>query len=427
MASPWPHILRRDGDSGTGSKLTAGVIAGISCGAAALFLGAVGLFILYWRRQRRYDRRDNFYRAGYDRPGPHREMAPAVTYTMDYKIDRQRRESNLGSSYTHSPEKPAYPFCPLGSADTASAMPTHPAYIPQAFIRAKSTPSNRSTVSPVPSTAQFPSPGAASSKSQPNEAGTQAYLTVAAPGSASPVLPLSDSAFQSQDKLKDTNTDAAAEPAVTQEHEPDSSLAGGRPAHPSKQLPPIQAPAQILPAHASPPLSISSSTTATSSGGRARLGNSNHNKKTRKYVPPRLNLLSSSFNPSQPEGGGGSDSGRPPQGRENNMATISGPLAFPEHHPHYHHPQQHAAASAAVWTGYNEEEVEEADTRQPFRSRVLGWSQHRGAKASGNKGSGGKKDKDKGAGVAGSGGGKWNGQNNRHYAEIEIGRGSDIW
>ncbi|SPQ21943.1 f288fc9a-7751-439c-bfb2-b040dd84201e [Thermothielavioides terrestris] len=183
MALAGSHILPRDSDSGSNGTLTTGAIAGIACGAGALFLGAAGLFIVYWRRQRQFDREDEYYENHFEGRGPPGSTAPAVTYTMDYKMDDpQHNEGDHGSSYTYSPEKASYPFSPLSALESASAMPTHPAYIPRALVRGRTTPSNRSvaTASPPPfPTPAFSSASTSNSKTQPDDAMIQAYLNAA--------------------------------------------------------------------------------------------------------------------------------------------------------------------------------------------------------------------------------------------------------
>ncbi|KAJ4306301.1 hypothetical protein N0V88_001101 [Collariella sp. IMI 366227] len=167
MASEGTHVVvvPRDGDSSDNGNLTTGAIVGIACGVGALFLGAASLFLVYWRRQRHFNQKDE-ERDKIDEGRPPGAMAPVVTYTLDYKMDDpQQNETDQASSCTYSPEKPSYPFSPLAATDTvASAMPTHPAYIPRAFVRGPGSPSTRSTAtatSPPP----FPSPPLGSSSS----------------------------------------------------------------------------------------------------------------------------------------------------------------------------------------------------------------------------------------------------------------------
>ncbi|GAB1314082.1 hypothetical protein MFIFM68171_04292 [Madurella fahalii] len=337
MASLWSHILQRDANSGVHSDLTTGAIAGISCGAAALFLSALVLFIIYWRRLRGYDREDTFYSCNFNEREPPGGMPPTLTYTTDYKMDRYQ-EGDPGTSYTYSTEKPAYTISPPSTYGSASAMPTHPAYIPRAIVRGTPTPSTRSIASPTPLPPQFPSPGTASSKSQPDEAAIPAYINAAA---AAPVRrafsppPYSGSRPRTHDEVKDM----VLSKAVAQEREPNSSLARS--------------------------LSIT----------------------------PRS---------------------KPLHGREN--TTISGPLAFPEYYQ-APLPPLPADGERTKWEEEEEEEQEgegETDSRT-FRNRVFSGQGEQQGQAKPERGR--KRDKDS---RHSSGG-------NRHYAEIEIGRGSDIW
>ncbi|KAK4156299.1 hypothetical protein C8A00DRAFT_30792 [Chaetomidium leptoderma] len=411
-----PHVLQRDSESGANGNLSTGAIAGIACGAAALFLGAAGLFLVYWRRQRQFDREDNSDGESFDERRPPGAMAPAVTYTMDYKMDEaQHREGDQGcsSSYTYSPEKPPYPFSPLSAPDTASAMPTHPAYIPRALVRGSSTPSNRSTTtnSPFPSP-PFPSSSTSHPKTQPDDAVIQAYLKAAA-------------AAQPQDNNN-----------PYRESDSSSSFSGGlpiQPRPPRTRQSPTQIPALVIPPFNSPPLSASSTdgtttttttTTTTASqqppqpgGGGGSGSSSSQARKPRAYLPPRL------------------QGNKPLSGKEN--TTISGPLAFPMHYQappggHHHHHGGGGGDDENNNNNINDDDYyfyEDAgpaggaggagggasDNRRTFRSRALTGGQED------SKGGGKKHGRKRSDRNSGGGGG------NRHYAEIEIGRGSDIW
>ncbi|KAG7288770.1 hypothetical protein NEMBOFW57_005127 [Staphylotrichum longicolle] len=419
MASHEPHVLPRESESGASTNLTTGAIAGIACGAGALFLGAAGLFLIYWRRQRQFDREDNYYQDSIDERAPPGAMAPAVTYTMDYKMDDpQHHEGDQASSYVYSPEKPSYPFSPLSTSDTASAMPTHPAYIPRALVRGSSTPSNRSitTTSPPP----FPSPpfpysSSSQPKTQPDDTMIQAYLAAAA-------------AAQNQDTT--TNNVPA---------DSDSSLSG---------LPISTAAAKNRQSPTQIPALHPTTTTTTTAPTPAR--------KPRAYLPPRLNLPPGPAGPSARAAGAGD---KPLVGKEN--TTISGPLAFPQHYqpPLPQQPPRWSGGGGgggggsgggrgrSGWMRTTTTAEDEADDlwggeggggdetaggpsdrdgpsggggssggRRTFRSRALTASGNEGKKH-------GRKRSDRNSGGAAGGGGG----GNRHYAEIEVGRGSDIW
>lgn len=416
MASTLARLLQRDSDSGTNGNLTTGAIAGIACGAGALFLGAAGLFLIYWRRQRQYDEEDNYYHNNFDGMGPQGGMAPALTYTMDYKMEHQHHEGDQGSAYTYSPEKAAS-FSPAGAFDTASAMPTHPAYIPRALVRGTPPSSHRSTITTTVTTTtaatspppQFPSPPlpSSSSKTQPDDAVIQAYLNAA---TSAPHANLQDTAHESDASQTGTTS-------------------GGLPTHPrgrGTSTSPAQMPVLVMPSFASP---TSTTTSATTTSGPAR-------KKPRTYLPPRLNLAL----PSPPAGtgtgpGSGSGGDKPLHGRrgdQHHTTTISGPLAFPEH-SHHRHPGGAGGAVAAGWRREDGGDGDGATTdtggggggggggetpgksdRRTFRGRAFGKEKDKDKDKKKKE----KKEKRKKA-ERNSG--------NRYYAEIEIGRGSDIW
>lgn len=383
MASAESQILLpRDADSGSNSTLTTGAIAGIACGAGALFLGAAGLFIVYWRRQRQYDREDEEYEDAFDERGPPGAMAPAVTYTLDYKMDDpQHQEGDHASSYTYSPEKPSYPFSPLSAVETASAMPTHPAYIPRALVRGAQTPSNRSTATTSPPpfpTPPFPSAGHSRThfKTQPDDTMIQAYLAAAGDNNNNSNSPAPGP----------PRTDSNASLPSLPFHPHHSRTRSSQSTQPQQQ--------QSPPIFTSPPNSASS---ITDGGGNHSSSSSafpphphpNHPspRKPRSYLPPRLNLSSQAH-------------AKPLSGREN--TTISGPLAFPQHY------QGPPPPNRSGWSreegGDSEEQQQQGEgSKRTFRSRALA---REGAKEE-------KKGKKK--------------KRSSFYAEVEIGNGSDIW
>lgn len=472
MTSPGSHILARDAESGANTNLSAGAIAGIACGAGALFLGAAALFVIYWRRQRQFDREDNSDGDSFDEARPPPGTAPAVSYTMDYKMDNpQHHEGDHGdqgsSSYTYSPEKPSYSFSPpLGTP--GKAMPTHPAYIPRALVRG-STPSNRSTASSSP----FPSPpfpsATSNPKTKPDDTVVHAYLAAAAAAqttsSSHPPRP------QTRDPL---NHPRGSDSSCGLPIQP-------RPLHQTRQSP-TQIPALVIPPS-------NDTTGPPQSQNPPGAGGASQPRKPRAYPPPRLNLNPNPLTEGNPPAPAPAPppqlpppmpnhttrtGDKPLQGREN--TTISGPLAFPEH---FHHPgvppglpsqgfnttntnthkslwaraepDPAAAESDDEYAFYDDpypasqppshshyhshphpqsqsQSQPQSDNRRTFRSRALtggsggGGSDDRdkdrergeNAKKSGRR----RSDRNSGGGAAGG---------NRHYAEIEIGRGSDIW
>ncbi|KAK0652932.1 hypothetical protein B0T16DRAFT_455253 [Cercophora newfieldiana] len=120
MAPTWSYIIPREGEAvpsdsaSSTTKLDTGAIAGIACAAGALFLGGIGLFLVYWRREKRFDKPEEVC----ERPveeNPFATTSPPV-YTLDYKADRASSTTGGSvSSYTYNSE-PVRPdsFSPLG-------------------------------------------------------------------------------------------------------------------------------------------------------------------------------------------------------------------------------------------------------------------------------------------------------------------------
>ncbi|KAK4228260.1 hypothetical protein QBC38DRAFT_162634 [Podospora fimiseda] len=314
MASRILH--KRDGDESSNASLSSGAIAGIACGTVALFVVAAILFFLYWRRDRRFDRQDNFYQARYGLDHtfqPTTGMMPnSVSYTMDYKMDSQQKDHD-GSSYTYSPDKPTYPFSPLSVSDgggASSAMPTHPAYIPRAFVRGVLSSNHSRTTSTsthnhhphqiLPSNTISSSPNFShkinnNNNSPPNDMLVQAYLDTASGERVPSAVLLA----------------AASPPSNSQPLFPPPTKP--RPAATTFLIPTQITPSQIIPLQPSPGYSSTSSSSLSQPQPR---------RKPRQYTPPRLNLVSSVSSTSH--------TAIPLKGKEN--STISGPLAFPQHY-----------------------------------------------------------------------------------------------
>lgn len=165
-------------------KLDTGAIAGIACAVGALLLGAIGLFIIYWRRQKQYERqRDIVYRRPIDENSLAASSPPI--YTHDYKMKLDSSVDGSASTYAYSAEFPK--DSPFGGSDSVSAMPTHHAYIPRALVR----PTGSTTLSSTPeestprslprslASLQPPPPPRALRKSRPDDIVMQAYLRAA--------------------------------------------------------------------------------------------------------------------------------------------------------------------------------------------------------------------------------------------------------
>ena len=142
------------------AHLSAGAITGIAVGAAVLFLVGVALLILYYCRQRRYNKEDRARRASYASflgypayplyPGENTEIAlQGPSYTLDYKSPTQDHEVVDGGSETSydkasgapPPGQPSVHSRQLSREElqkSPSAMPIHPAYVPRATMRRNS-------------------------------------------------------------------------------------------------------------------------------------------------------------------------------------------------------------------------------------------------------------------------------------------------
>ncbi|RKU42438.1 hypothetical protein DL546_002309 [Coniochaeta pulveracea] len=166
----------------TPSHLSTGAIVGIVVGVGALFLAGISLLILYYCRQKRYNKEDRRRRASYAsylHSSPYSPYSPykfcgmnaagdGPNYTMDYKsppgAQPQEREmtnrdddlfGEADRAYTYKPpiqeQKPNHSrqYSQDEMHESPSAMPTHPAYIPRAVMR-RNSPS-------LASNSQFPS------------------------------------------------------------------------------------------------------------------------------------------------------------------------------------------------------------------------------------------------------------------------------
>lgn len=401
-------------DAEPNSDLGPGAVAGIACGAGALFLAAAGLFIIYYRRKRQLDREDGFYQNGTEenaQAGASVGPAVSVSYTMDYKISHRHRE-DTGSSYTYSPEKPTYGFSPLNPNETTIAMPTHPAYIPRALVRGDPAPSTRIYTSSSASASSTPQFMTHTKAPPPPIQIPRPDGSLAAPTAGHlPIHSSSDSTSLPLDFYHNSSSD--------------SSL-GGLPLtkpNPNRRHLAPQVPAIVIP-------SSSHNTVVGSGPGLSSVRRAEGDKKPRQYLPPRLNLS-----------GTGS---KPLQGKEN--TTISGPLAFPELYqppPQAQpepQPQAQSRSQPRGWRQrqlysdddddedeeceqdvYDEDEYPHYQQRQPQHTQPSGDN---------------RTFRDRSLSSGHGHGRTWSNSSrqqyhhqsgNRHYAEVEIGRDSDIW
>lgn len=148
----------------TPSHLSTGAIVGIAVGTGVLFLAGIVLFILYYCRQKRYNKEDRARRASYasylhSSPySPYKVQGADIavdgpSYTMDYKspgaetndLELTHKDDHLfgeaTGAYTYRPrQQPTHTrhYSQEEMHESPSAMPTHPAYIPRAVIRRNS-------------------------------------------------------------------------------------------------------------------------------------------------------------------------------------------------------------------------------------------------------------------------------------------------
>ncbi|OHE96356.1 hypothetical protein CORC01_08279 [Colletotrichum orchidophilum] len=168
------------GDGGASSTtMTLGTIVGIAVGGGLVFVGAICLFIIYCRKQRKQRMQDEasyyFHHNQHQHPpgsytssftaisqspylhiGEHKKSSSINSY--NYELQEKNLNSNSFSNNAEYYDKleqevqagrdtARYNFDPhSGFHGPSSALPTHPAYIPRAMSRQ----SNRSTPTPTP-------------------------------------------------------------------------------------------------------------------------------------------------------------------------------------------------------------------------------------------------------------------------------------
>ncbi|KAK0383357.1 hypothetical protein NLU13_9270 [Sarocladium strictum] len=173
--APEEDILARPAGAGS-STLTTGAIVGIAVGAGLLLLSGLGLFCIYWRRQKKYEATEkkggDFFSSAAGANGSDR-AASGGTYTPDPFLPPEgmqmtsslRHMSGEGGSFGAPPHTKGmsvssaeyydqteieaqhtnYNFDPRSTnRGPNGALPSHPAYIPRAASRhgleARSTP-----------------------------------------------------------------------------------------------------------------------------------------------------------------------------------------------------------------------------------------------------------------------------------------------
>ncbi|KAK0635503.1 hypothetical protein B0T17DRAFT_46213 [Bombardia bombarda] len=438
-----PACFPRSSNSTAASPMSTGTIVGISFAAAALFICAFCLFFIYWRRQRRLDARDDeFYQAGED---DGQNTAPPPMYTLDHK----------GSSYyIYSSETAKISKSLSPMSEMASAMPAHPAYIPRAVVRG---------MGPV---------AAAPAHTTNTQAWTLSHLQSNKPSVSDGQLMADASDSDDRERIPNYSrsiqrrTDlplrvemeagARAGTGRAPEQQLESCADGNnRNAITSHQAPLLQSPAQLKVDNNVVSISGSSNNHHPSFAARRPIPDLTipttlrpSQRPARKYSPPRLNLnLAHGQNSKPPPRIHGAE--KPLSGREN--MAISGPMAFPpatqpstrqwQQEEQYQRQQQIYGATnpAEAITAATAATATTAD-RRTFRDRTFSYFMNRNSllgSSSSQERSGSAAGAGAGIGVTSRSGrhdsssdnqqhNRYSGAN-RHYTEIEIGRGSDIW
>lgn len=139
----------RSKPKGAGSAtLTTGAIVGIAVGAGLLLLGGIALFIVYWRRQKKFDKEEemNAFRSYGASPDPFlpptgKMSASLRSYSGQGHYKDGGQPLSTGEYYDKMEEdiragRLQYNYDPrAASRGPNSALPAHQAYIPQAMFR----------------------------------------------------------------------------------------------------------------------------------------------------------------------------------------------------------------------------------------------------------------------------------------------------
>jgi hypothetical protein len=140
--------IRNEPEGAGSSTLTTGAIVGIAVGAGLLLLGAVALFIVYWRRQKSMDNDEQLsefraYGASPDPflPPPGGKMTSSLRSYSGQGYYTEGQQMTSGEYYDKMEDEMRggrvnYNYDPRAtSRGPNSAFPTHQAYIPQAMSR----------------------------------------------------------------------------------------------------------------------------------------------------------------------------------------------------------------------------------------------------------------------------------------------------
>ncbi|CAJ2507525.1 Uu.00g087110.m01.CDS01 [Anthostomella pinea] len=160
-----PPVQETEDTKGGSTGMTTGAIVGIAVGAALLFLGGTGLFYVYYRKQKRLysDPVDSNYhpQTGSKSISPplygsfNLDMPQMAAVMSDYELRSRQAYTNNADYYeelekeiqTRRPHYASNPNQP--SSGPQGALPTHPAYVPQAHSRQASADSTVRRAQPI--------------------------------------------------------------------------------------------------------------------------------------------------------------------------------------------------------------------------------------------------------------------------------------
>lgn len=316
ITTPPSNVTAADAKKKDNGTMTTGTIVGIAVGIGLLFLGGLALFVVYWRRQKRYKREDSGSPDPYDKPLRSGSSSITATnggavphYTMDYKYEPPSYEMQYQQQQKQQPPPQAHIVShfssnadyyddlegrgrPLPQTQPAeitsvnhhgnSVLPTHPAYVPRGYL------GGRPSRNPSPNERPRPK------SNKPDSYAIQAYLN-AQEDSKIPPPPLNPPHARSTKPNAASRASQFAGPLAVSTSEPAPAPPPPPPAQSQQKKSPV--PSLILP-----------------SVPRIRV--------PKKYPPPSIQIQDATPIENPNQGGGGSGG--------NDKFGISGPLAFPD-------------------------------------------------------------------------------------------------
>ena len=241
--------------------MTTGTIVGIAVGAGLALLGAIALFIVYFRRQKRYEREESLLPDFYDKPPRSGTSSITATnsgigphFSNDYKseppsyeLKEQQVPQHIVSHFNNNADyydemegkgrsrvlSQQVLDMSNGKHTSNSALPTHPAYVPRGYIGGR--PSRNSSPN------QQPRP----KSNKPDSYAIQAYLNAAEDSRAPPPpinLPPPQPTLSNQPPVS-----RAAQAARQLAPEPKPAPAPAPPPPPPTKKPTAKVPSLVLP------------------------------------------------------------------------------------------------------------------------------------------------------------------------------------